>query len=134
MCAGKKAEENVIILDDLPEFTKAMKRMLLLDGINIKVFEKPEDFLKFTELVNFSFCEILIVDYSMPNLSGFDVYKALKETYVEGLPSKLILYTANLEQIPENEKQFMSEMGVEFMKKPNNVKLMDIITERLENF
>lgn len=132
-------DERVIIVDDFPSFTTSMKKILMLEGINVKIFERPEDFLTHAGIVAFSKCKYLVVDYSMPNLTGYDVYKRLEEICEGNMPFRMILYTANMEQISDKEKKFMKSIGVNFFKKPNVTVLIDDIlktienTERLEN-
>ena len=95
---------DVIIVDDVPEFTKNLRKILEIESINLKVFEEPNEFLNYTLNKEFDACRILIIDYSMPLLTGYDVYKELYEIKGGHIYQKKILYTANLEQIPIDEK------------------------------
>lgn len=131
---GKKKvnNERVILVDDSPEFVEALKRILKLDNIGIKVFTKPEEFLVYSEIEMFNKCEILIVDYSMPIYTGFEVYKQLYEKMSGNIPIELILYTANTEQINSEEKTFFEKIGVQIIKKPNIQTLLEKITKRVK--
>ena len=124
--------ERVILVDDSPEFVEALKRILKLDNIGIKVFTKPEEFLVYSEIEMFNKCEILIVDYSMPIYTGFEVYKQLYEKMSGNIPIELILYTANTEQINSEEKTFFEKIGVQIIKKPNIQTLLEKITKRVK--
>lgn len=124
---------DVIIVDDVPEFTKNLRKILEIESINLKVFEEPNEFLNYTLNKEFDACRILIIDYSMPLLTGYDVYKELYEIKGGHIYQKKILYTANLEQIPIDEKLYIESLGIKFLKKPNIQELMRIILEGMEN-
>jgi FixJ family two-component response regulator len=124
---------DVIIVDDVPEFTKNLRKILEIESINLKVFEEPHEFLNYSMNKEFDSCKILIIDYSMPLLTGYDVYKELYEIKEGHIHQKKILYTANLEQIPIDEKQYIESLGIEFLKKPNIQELIRIILEGMES-
>lgn len=124
---------DVIIVDDVPEFTKNLRKILEIESISLKVFEEPNEFLNYALNKEFDACKILIIDYSMPLLTGYDVYKELYEIKGGHIYQKKILYTANLEQIPIDEKLYIESLGIEFLKKPNIQELMRIILEGMEN-
>jgi FixJ family two-component response regulator len=125
---------NVIIVDDFPEFITSLNKVLALSDIQTKIFDKPEDFLNYSNLVVFcENCKVLIVDYSMPNLTGYEVYKKIYEKHEGNLPFKMILYSANLEQISDVEKEFLNSIGVEQIKKPNINRLIEKINNGVEN-
>ena len=124
---------DVIIVDDVPEFTKNLRKILEIESINLKVFEEPNEFLNYTLNKEFDACRILIIDYSMPLLTGYDVYKELYEIKGGHIYQKKILYTANLEQIPIDEKLYIESLGIKFLKKPNIQELIKIILEGMEN-
>ncbi len=124
---------DVIIVDDVPEFTKNLRKILEIESINLKVFEEPNEFLNYTLNKEFDACRILIIDYSMPLLTGYDVYKELYEIKGGHIYQKKILYTANLEQIPIDERLYIESLGIKFLKKPNIQELIKIILEGMEN-
>lgn len=105
---------DVIIVDDVPEFTKNLRKILEIESISLKVFEEPNEFLNYALNKEFDACKILIIDYSMPLLTGYDVYKELYEIKGGHIYQKKILYTANLEQIPIDEKLYIESLGIEF--------------------
>ena len=124
---------DVIIVDDVPEFTKNLRKILEIESISLKVFEETNEFLNYALNKEFDACKILIIDYSMPLLTGYDVYKELYEIKGGHIYQKKILYTANLEQIPIDEKLYIESLGIEFLKKPNIQELIRIILEGMEN-
>lgn len=122
---------DVIIVDDMPEFTMNIKKVLEMESLKLRVFNEPEAFLDYAKNKEFSSCNVLVVDYSMPNLSGFDVYKELYEIRAGHIDFKKILYSANLEQISNVEKDYMSSLGIELLKKPNIKQLMKMILDEV---
>lgn len=123
---------DVIIVDDMPEFTRNMKRILEMESLTLRVFDVPEEFLDFAKNKEFEECKILIIDYSMPRLTGHDVFKELFEIKRGHINQKKILYTANLEQIPSDEKIFIESLGINFLKKPNIKELVNLILNEVD--
>jgi FixJ family two-component response regulator len=122
-------DQRVILVDDSPDFVESLSKILKLDEIDIKIFTKPEEFLIYSELEIFNKCKVLIVDYTMPKLTGYMVYKELYEIMGNNIPFKMILFTANIEQIRKDEKDFLKRIGVELLKKPNIKILINKILE-----
>lgn len=126
-------DNRVVVVDDFPEFTINLKKILSIDEVEIKVYDTPEGFLNYTRLKEFKECEVLIVDYSMPNLTGYEVFRELHSEFGTNLPNKMILYTANVSQVCDEEKNFMKKIGVELLRKPSVEELIDIILDNLED-
>lgn len=124
---------DVIIVDDMPEFTRNIKRILEIEHLSLRVFEEPEDFLDFSKNVEFDKCKVLIVDYSMPKLTGHDVFQELYMIKRGHINFKKIMYTANFEQIPGNEKKYIESLGIDFLKKPNIRELIELILGEVNN-
>lgn len=124
--------EEVIVVDDMPDFTRNLSNLLSLDDIELKVFNRPEEFLNYSNDKRFKACKFLVVDYSMPNLTGYDVFKELFEITEGYMPFEMVLYTANLHQISESEKDYMKSLNIKLMSKPNIQELVEKILERVE--
>jgi FixJ family two-component response regulator len=122
---------DVIIVDDMPEFTRNIKKILEIESLKLKVFDEPESFLDFAKNKDFDSCKVLVVDYSMPYLTGHDVFKELFSIKKGHINFKKILYTANLEQIPGEEKNYIESLGIDFLKKPNIKELINLILEEV---
>jgi len=123
--------DNVIIVDDMPDFTRNVANILDLDDIGVKVFNSPEHFLNFAASLGFNSCKYLVMDYSMPKYSGYDVFKKLYEIKEGYLPFEMLLYTANINQIRDEEKEYMRSLGIEFLQKPNILELINKITDKV---
>jgi CheY-like chemotaxis protein len=99
--------------------------------VSIRVFSDPRSFIDFSKLLSFQECKVLVMDYSMPYMTGFEVFKELYEHTQGVLPPKMILYTANLEQIGKSEIEFMQGIGIELLKKPSVRVLIEKILDNL---
>ena len=122
---------EVIVVDDMPDFTINLKKILMLDEINVNVFNEPENFLEYSKQNDFDACKVLVVDYSMPNLSGYDVFKELYKIKNGHINLHKVLYTANFEQISTDEKNYLESLGVTLLKKPNMNELINLIEEKV---
>ena len=122
---------DVVIVDDMPEFTTNIKKLLEMDSLKLRVFSEPEAFLDYSKNKEFATCKVIVVDYSMPNLSGYDVYEQLYNIRKGHINLKKILYSANLEQISNPEKQYLNSLGVELLKKPNIKELVKMILDEV---
>lgn len=118
---------EIIVVDDIPSFTKNLNIILGLNEIELKVYEEPKEFLKFAETPKIYECKKLVVDYSMPEFNGYQVFKKLYELTGGNMPFKMLLFSANLEQIADEEKKFMKDIGVGMLQKPNIQKLLDFL-------
>ena len=123
---------DVIVVDDMPDFTRNIKNILELDDIGINVFNEPEKFIDFSKCKEFLFTKVIIMDYSMPNLNGFNVFQKLFEMHTDAIDKyKMILYTANIEQVDIKEKEYLESVGIEIIKKPNIQKIIDKIYSKV---
>ncbi len=123
---------EVIVVDDMPDFTRNIKNILDLDDIGIKVFNEPEKFLDYSKREDFFSTKIIIMDYSMPNLNGFNVFQRLFEIHPDSINQyKMILYTANIEQVDIKEKEYLESVNIEIIKKPNIQLIIDKIYKKV---
>lgn len=124
---------DVIVVDDMPDFTRNIKNILELDDISINVFNEPERFLDFSKCKEFLSTKVIIMDYSMPNLNGFNVFQKLFELHTDAVEKyKMILYTANIEQVDIKEKEYLESLGIEIIKKPNIQKIIEKIYSKVD--
>ena len=70
------AQASIVIVDDEPNMTKILKRVLENEGYSVRAFNKPAEALKsiFEDPP-----ELILSDIRMPKLSGFDLLKQVKE-------------------------------------------------------
>ena len=125
---------EVIVVDDMPDFTRNIKNILDLDDIGIKVFNEPEKFLDYSKREDFFSTKIIIMDYSMPNLNGFNVFQRLFEMHPDSINQyKMILYTANIDQVDIKEKEYLESVNIEIIKKPNIQIIIDKIYKKVNS-
>lgn len=119
--------KEIIVVDDMPDFTRSLKDILEIEGHNLKVYDEPKEFLEFSRTARIYGCDKLIVDYSMPEVNGFQLFRELYSNTKGNLPFDMLLYSANLEQISDEQKEFLSSIGVNFLKKPNIMELLNFM-------
>jgi FixJ family two-component response regulator len=66
----KPPTETVCLVDDDPSVLKSIGRLLASDGLSVRSFEKPKDFLAFVRTAP---VPLVILDIWMEEMSGLDV-------------------------------------------------------------
>ncbi|MDC0584132.1 hybrid sensor histidine kinase/response regulator [Bacteroidales bacterium] len=119
--------EKVLVVDDYPDNLIFIGELLSANNIEVFFADNGFDALeKASEIIP----DLILLDVSMPKISGFDVCKKLKENpYLKHIP--VIFITAMVET--ENIIEGFEAGGVDFIKKPFNLsELMSRIKIHLE--
>ena len=128
---------NVIIIDD--DDLDVTLTQELLSGEKIlnqpKVFNEPQKAVNFLtkshEIMGEELPDLIMLDYSMPNLSGLDVLKTLRETpCTSEIP--VIMLTSN-----DNDEVILEACNYKangFLKKPIDVQSFLELTKTLPGF
>ncbi|PIP90545.1 MAG: hypothetical protein COW01_10600 [Bdellovibrionales bacterium CG12_big_fil_rev_8_21_14_0_65_38_15] len=113
-----KKKLNIAVIDDDQRSLVYLQNLLETDNIKLECFECPHVFLDVANL-NGNHWDITIIDFVMPEIDGFELFKKLKQTSYQ---SKFILLTGHtsLEQ-----KKKALEVGFDsFVPKPINLKFL----------
>ena len=101
----------IIVVDDSPT-NLAMVKKTLSDQYDVITISSCTELLKILELVS---PDLILLDIEMPDMSGFDVIKRIKETTeTENIP--VIFLTSRVD--PASELQGLSLGAVDFVHKP----------------
>ena len=100
----------VIVVDDDPSVLKAISRLLRSDGLEVKTFASPAEFLS---SYNPDRTGCLVLDLTMPGLNGLDLQRALRER--GGAPP--VVFLTGTADIPASVRA-MKQGAVDFLTKP----------------
>lgn len=116
--------EYVVLVDDEVSNTSSISENIELEDRKVISFNNPEDFIEFLSSNDLNLLKLLVVDYAMPKLNGFDVFKYIFDNKIN-LLSKFILYSGNINQLKDSDKEFLLSMNVELLEKPSTEKIID---------
>ena len=70
------ATKKILIVDDEPDITLTLRKGLELSGYDVHSFNDP-----LVALSNYKpdFYDLLVIDIRMPNMTGFELYRKIKE-------------------------------------------------------
>lgn len=123
--------EYVIIVDDEISNTKNMSESIEFEDRKVLTFNDPVDFMNFIENNDLNKCKLLIVDFSMPKLNGYEVYEKLFEKNV--FSSYNVLYTGNINQINNSQTKYLKEKNIEFVEKPNIERILELVISKVSS-
>jgi FixJ family two-component response regulator len=102
----------IALLDDEPQFCKALGRLLKTHGYEVEAFTCGEDLLAACTAHSPS---CLLLDLHMPGISGFEVLERLALQHV---PMPVIVLTGHDQ--PGNAERVRALGGVDYLLKPLN--------------
>jgi two-component system, OmpR family, response regulator ChvI len=76
MTIKKKDKQKILIVDDEPDITIALKMYLELQGFHVDTFTDPANALAHFKA---GLYHLLILDIKMPEMNGFELYKEIKK-------------------------------------------------------
>jgi FixJ family two-component response regulator len=119
-----KTGKVIAVLDDEPEFRKAMNRLLTVRGFRVIEFERGEDLLSTVES---DLPNCLLLDLHLPGLNGYGVLEALRFRQIR-LPA--IVISAHDE--PGTSEHVCALGAFAFLKKPvDRDTLLDCMSEAM---
>jgi FixJ family two-component response regulator len=98
------------VLDDEPQFCKALARLLKTHGFEVVTFSRGEEFLEACSLRS---PDCLLLDLHMPSLNGFEVLERLATR-----PVPVIVITGHDQ--PENARRVRALGALDYFLKPVN--------------
>ena len=76
MTIKKNDKQKILIVDDEPDITIALKMYLELQGFHVDTFTDPANALAHFKA---GFYQLLILDIKMPEMNGFELYTEIKK-------------------------------------------------------
>jgi DNA-binding response OmpR family regulator len=76
MTTKNNDKQKILIVDDEPDITIALKMYLELQGFHVDAFTNPANALAQFKA---GFYHLLILDIKMPEMNGFELYKEIKK-------------------------------------------------------
>ncbi len=116
----KKAEKNILIIEDDVNLTEALEGAFEAIGFKVKISSSGEDGLKSIEE---SVPDVLLLDLLLPGISGLDVLEQLKEKRKETKIPVIMLSNVVLSEELEKAKEY----GIEDYLVKSDWKMDDII-------
>lgn len=118
--------EFVILIDDEVKNTSSIAENIEFEDRMVKCFNDPKEFLNYLKdsSNDFNQCKLLVVDYSMPGLTGFDVFKHVFDN-IQNIEAKCVLYSGNINQLKDSDKEYLLDKKVELLEKPATEMIID---------
>jgi len=116
--------KTIMIVDDRPDDLQSMYMILTREGYEIVTANGGEEAL---EKISTASIDLIIIDIMMPNLSGLDLLRLLRERLNHNIPVVLVSIK------PEKEVDMSVVNG--FVQKPFSPQiLVDTISKTLKDF
>ena len=114
----------IAVLDDEPQFSKALARLLKTHGFEVVTFTQGE---KFLEACESRLPSCLLLDLHMPGLSGFEVLERIAARHVP------VLVITGHDQ-PGNDQRVRALGGLDcFLKPVNELQLLAAIHAAIDH-
>ncbi|KAK3164176.1 hypothetical protein QOZ80_1AG0013760 [Eleusine coracana subsp. coracana] len=107
---------HVLVVDDSRIILLVVTRILTSCSVRVTAVEGPEEALKFLDEENH--VDLILTDYSMPNMTGYDLLMKVKESpMLKHLP----VVVSSTEDSPDIIKKCMEGGAKDFIVKPLTV-------------
>ena len=107
---------KVLIVDDEKDFLDIIAERMRARGMDVSTTTSAEDALNMVEEESF---DVVIMDFMMPGMNGFQTLKAIKEKKPE---LQIILLTGN---VPDEKRIEAKKLGaLDIIEKPPDLKVL----------
>lgn len=127
MLSGNNSKPSILIIDDNHDILAFLQQVLRNSGYRSLTASSGKRALEL--LLEHESVDVVVVDYEMPSMNGYEVAMRIKEQRPE-MP--LILYTGFIDAVPAEKQKLFA--GV--VAKPSCVELLELIaatTQRIRN-
>jgi CheY-like chemotaxis protein len=76
MVSPSAARSKILVIDDNADVTTALKAVLELNGARVTIFNDPVQAVKRFRAREY---DLVLLDFQMPDMDGFEVYRHLKK-------------------------------------------------------
>jgi DNA-binding response OmpR family regulator len=105
-------KKKILIVDDNPEVTRAMKLGVELIGIEVVTFNDPVEAVEDFKAGSY---DLVVLDFQMPKMNGFQVYREMRKVD----PRVKICFLTAFDIYKSEFKTLFPELDVcSFLKKP----------------
>ena len=116
---------RIVIIDDEDSIRETFK--MYLEDQGHEVFTAPEPIL--CDVYNghdckedYPCCDIMLIDYKMPKMTGIDFLQSMKNRACKGLPSTKILMSGDTGAI---DKKIAKQFDCQIIQKPVTFRMLD---------
>lgn len=109
---------RILIVDDEPDITSSVKKGLVTHGFDVDSYTEPEQALSDFEPNKY---DLALVDFKMPNMDGYDVYREIRR---KDENIKICFLTAYEVHFDEFKKLFPNLTHQCFIRKPITIKYL----------
>ena len=121
------AGKVILLAEDDPFISRMYQTKLESAGFNVHLFNNGRDVYENIKTVN---PDLVLLDINMPELTGFEVVKALQADGADDLISKIIILTNSANP---KDRQLASDLNIDYVVKaemtPHDV--LDMINKKL---
>ncbi len=111
-------DSYILLVDDEKDIIDLFSEYLIVNGFTIVSFQNPFEALKYFNK-NINNCSLVITDYKMPQMSGIDLIKKIREkdTAATAYKIKTIIISAFMKDNIPNDKSYIQTVD-RILEKP----------------
>ena len=120
--------EYVVLVDDEFGNTSSMAEKIEFEDRKVFSFNNPLEFISFLKVCNKELCKLIVIDFSMPNMNGYELIKHIFDNNIN-IESKMILYSGNINQLKDSDKEYLISKEVKLLEKPATEQIINYAIE-----